>query len=124
MKKTLSQAARQHGFTLLEVMIAIGIFAMILVGIYASWTSILRGSKVGLETAAAVQRSRIAIRTIEDSLGSAECFAVHQRLHPEYYGFVAKSGNDGYLSFAARLAKSFPRSGKFGDQDLRRLTFS
>jgi hypothetical protein len=106
-------------------MVAIGIFSMVLIGIYSSWTAILRSTKVGLDTAAAVQRSRIAIRTIEDSLGSAECFAVHQqRRHPEYYGFVGKSGNDGYLSFVARLSKSFPRSGKFGDADVRRVTFS
>jgi hypothetical protein len=28
------------------------------------------------------------------------------------------------LSFTARLSKSFPRSGKFGDLDVRRVTFS
>ena len=28
------------------------------------------------------------------------------------------------LSFVARLSKSFPRSGKFGDLDVRRVTFS
>jgi hypothetical protein len=42
-------------------------------------------------------------------------------MHPEYYSFV---GEEKSLSFVARLAKSFPRSGKFGDFDVRRLTFS
>jgi prepilin-type N-terminal cleavage/methylation domain-containing protein len=111
-------------FTLLEIMIAIGIFSMVLAGIYASWTAILRSSKVGLETAAAVQRARIASRTIEDSLNSAQCFLAHQQRHPEYYGFVAKSGTEGVLSFATRLAQSFPRSGKFYGKDARRVTFS
>jgi hypothetical protein len=37
---------------------------------------------------------------------------------------VADNGTESSLSFVARLAKSFPRSGKFGDFDVRRLTFS
>ena len=116
----------QHGFpwcaafTLVEIMIAIGIFAMVLSAIYTSWTAILRASKTGLEAAASVQRSRIALRMLEDSLGSAQSFAANL---PDY-AFLGQSGNDGILTFVARLDKSFPRSGKFGDLDVRRLTFS
>ncbi len=109
---------------MVEIMIAIGIFALVLTAIFSSWTAILRASRVGLDAAASVQRARIAIRTIEDSLGSAECFAAHMQQHPEYYAFLAENGNEASLSFVARLAKSFPRSGRFGDFDVRRLTFS
>src|SRR5215831_14296463 len=114
------RVGKQNGFTLIEILIAIGILMMIVAAIYASWTAILRASKVGLEASAAAQRARIVVRVLEDSLTSAEAFGPNQK----YYGFEAENGNEAYLSFVARLAKSFPRSGKFGDLDVRRLTFS
>jgi len=110
----------RSAFTLVEIMIAIGIFSLVLASIYSSWTSILRASKTGLDVAASVQRSRIALRMIEDSLGSAQSFAINL----QYYYFLAENGNEAALSFVARLDKSFPRSGKFGDLDVRRLTFT
>jgi type II secretion system protein J len=109
-----------EAFTLVEILIAISILALVVTAIYSSWTAILRSSKAGLQAAATVQRSRIVVRVLEDSLGSALSFAANQ----PYYSFVAENGNDASLSFVARLAKSFPRSGKFGDLDVRRLTFS
>jgi prepilin-type N-terminal cleavage/methylation domain-containing protein len=108
------------GFTLIEIMIAIGLLALIITAIFSTWTAIIRSSKVGRDSAAAVQRARITVRIIEDSLGSAQCFLKNVEL----YGFVAENGDEPVLSFVARLAKSFPRSGKFGDLDLRRLEFS
>jgi len=122
--KTAHSAARRGGtslaFTLIEIMIAIGILAMILIAIFASWTAILRATKTGLEAAASVQRTRIAIRTLEDSLGSAQSFG----LNLPYYSFLAQNGSEASLSFVARLAPSFPRSGKFADLEVRRVTFS
>ncbi|MGD0259892.1 MAG: prepilin-type N-terminal cleavage/methylation domain-containing protein [Verrucomicrobiota bacterium] len=111
----------RSGFTLVEIMVAIGIFSMVLAAIYSSWTAILRASKTGLEAAASAQRARITVRVLEDSLGSAQSF--QQNL--SYYAFLTENGSDNAtLSFVARLSKSFPRSGKFGDLDVRRLTFS
>jgi prepilin-type N-terminal cleavage/methylation domain-containing protein len=110
-------------FTLVEIMVAIGIFSLILAAIYSSWTAILRASKTGLEAAASAQRARITVRVLEDSLGSALSFDAHRQLHPEYYSFVAENGSEAILSFTTRLSKSFPRSGKFGDLDVRRVTF-
>ena len=54
LKRTSAKA-----FTLIELMLAMGIFAGIMAGIYASWYTIIRGSKSGLEAAANVQRARI-----------------------------------------------------------------
>jgi hypothetical protein len=105
---------------MVEIMIAIGIFSIVLAAIYSSWTAILRASKTGLEAAASAQRARITVRVLEDSLGSAQSFAANL---PFYY-FVAENGSEATLSFVARLSKSFPRSGKFGDLDMRRLTFT
>jgi type II secretion system protein J len=107
-------------FTLVEVLIAFGILSMVLLSIYSTWTAILRASKVGLDAAASIQRTRIAVRNLEDSLACVESYVANQRL----YGFVADNGDDATLSFVARLPKSFPRSGKFGDLDARRVTFS
>src|SRR5258706_9597822 len=102
-------------------MIAITILALIIAAIFSSWTAILRSSKVGKHTAAAVQRARITVRIVEDSLCSAESYLGR---NAPLYGFVAENGDEPTLSFVARLAKSFPRSGKFGDLDVRRLEFS
>ncbi len=119
--KTSKQKRRSKiAFTLVEILIAIGIVGLVLTAIYSTWTAILRATKVGHDAAAAVQRARITIRVLEDSLGSCESFVQGQR----YYSFVAENGNDATLSFVARLAKSFPRGGKFGDLDVRRITFS
>jgi Type II secretion system (T2SS), protein J len=101
-------------------MIAIGIFSLVLAAIYSSWTAILRASKTGLEAAASAQRARITVRVLEDSLGSAQSYAANL----PYYYFVAENGSEATLSFVARLSQSFPRSGKFGDMDMRRLTFT
>jgi type II secretion system protein J len=111
-------------FTLVEILVALGIFSLVLAAIYSSWTAILRASKVGQDAAAAVQRARMAGRTIEESLGSVLSFGVHQQIHPEYYAFVANNSSDASLSFVSRLSPSFPRSGKFAGLDVRRVTFS
>lgn len=111
---------RGSGFTLVEILIAMGIFSLVLAAIYSSWTAILRGRKVGLEAAAAVQRARIAGRTIEECLGSVQSFVANQ----PYYAFLCENGSEPTLSFVTRLSPSFPRSGKFGDLTVRRVTFS
>ncbi|HTL56063.1 MAG TPA: type II secretion system protein GspJ [Candidatus Limnocylindrales bacterium] len=110
----------RRAFTLVEIMIAMGILALVLAAIYSSWTAILRASKVGLDAAAAVQRARIAGRMIEETLGSVESFAANQR----YYGFVAENGSEPRLEFVTRLSPSFPRNGKFAGLDVRRVIFS
>ena len=107
-------------FTLVEVLVSMAILSLVVVAIYSSWTAILRASKVGLDAAAEAQRSRIALHTLEDSLSTVELFVRNW----DYYGFLAENGSDATLSFVARLPKSFPRSGRFGDFDLRRLTYT
>ncbi len=113
-------APARGGFTLFEMMIAIAIFSLVLVAIYSSWTAILRSAKSGQRAAATVQRLRICVRVLEDSLGSAMSFIQNQR----YYSFVAENGDEPMLSFVARLSRDFPRGGHFGDFDVRRLIFS
>ncbi|HOW66635.1 MAG TPA: prepilin-type N-terminal cleavage/methylation domain-containing protein [Verrucomicrobiota bacterium] len=112
---------RLAAFTMIEVMIAIFIMSFIMAAIYSSWTAITRSAKVGLEAASRVQRSRMALRTIVDSLLSVQMFA--QNLN--YYSFIADTSSDfAYLSLAANLPQSFPRGGLYGDFTVRRVTFS
>jgi general secretion pathway protein J len=111
---------RAGGFTLIEILVAIAIFTLVITAIYSGWMTILRASKVGLEAAAQAQRERVAIRTIEEALTSSRSFAADV----QHYWFVGENGDDATLSFVARLPDSFPRSGKFGDQDVRRVSFS
>ena len=96
------------------------ILSLVVAAIYSTWMVVVRGSRVGLEAAAAVQRSRLAIHTLEQGLTAARSFAGTI----EHYAFTGENGSDARLSFVARLPKSFPRSGKFGDFDMRRVIFS
>ncbi len=83
-------------------------------------TLILRSTLVGQQAAAQIQRQRIAVRTIEDALTCIQSYQASMK----YYSFIVQNGADPILSFAARLPNTFPRNGKFGDADLRRLTFA
>jgi hypothetical protein len=117
--------ARVHqdglAFTILEIMIALSIFMAVLGAIYSSWSTIVRSSKVGMEAAVQVQRSRISMRALVDSLLCIQDFGANQY----YYSFNAESQNEfSYLSFVARLPASFPDAGLFGDQVVRRVTFT
>jgi prepilin-type N-terminal cleavage/methylation domain-containing protein len=111
-----------RAFTMIEIMLAMAIFAMVMIAIYSSWSSILRGSRVALDAAAQAQRTRIAMRALEESLASAEIF----NQNPSYYSFFAdtRKPQAAGLSFVSRLPASFPGSGLFFDQTLRRVTFS
>ena len=110
----------QKAFTMIEVMIAIGILSMVMISVYASWTALLRATKVGQDAAALAQRTRMASRALESALTTAQLFTGNI----DYYTFIADTSEDfAYLTFAARLPPDFPGSGMFGDQQLRRVTF-
>ncbi|HKS36997.1 MAG TPA: prepilin-type N-terminal cleavage/methylation domain-containing protein [Verrucomicrobiae bacterium] len=110
-----------NAFTLIEIMIALVIFSTVIIAIYSTWTAILRSTKVGHDAAADVQRERIAVRALEEAILSVQMFQENIR----YYSFEADTSSDfAALSFVARLPKSFPRSGNFGDQAVRRVTFA
>ncbi|MGO8764810.1 MAG: prepilin-type N-terminal cleavage/methylation domain-containing protein [Limisphaerales bacterium] len=111
---------RPKGFTLIEVMIAMAIFSMVVAAIYSTWYLILRGTHTAQEAAAQVQRERIAIHTIEDSLTSIQSF----QASPQYYSFVLENGDSPLLSYSSRLPEDFPRSGRYGGFNVRRLIFT
>src|ERR1051325_7602872 len=115
------RTTRPWGFTLVELMLAIAIFMAVMIAIYASWSAILRGSRIGQQAAAESQRSRVAVRALENSLMSLQLFLANVKY--DYFS-ADTSGDFAALSFVAHLPKSFPRSGDFGDQVVRRLTFT
>jgi len=110
------------GFTLIEIMMAFAVFGLLVAAIYACWSLILKSSQVGQEAAAQMQRERRALRTIKEALGCTLSF----QGDPYNYAFLAENNNNGYLSFAARLPESFPRSDCLAWQgfDVRRVEFS
>lgn len=112
--------ANRSAFTLIEIMVSIVIFALIVAAIYSTWVLILKSSQVGQAAAARTQRQRIAIRTIEDSLTCIQSVQASM----QYYSFIVQNGDEPQFSFVSRVPDIFPRNGKFGDFNLRRLTFS
>lgn len=111
---------RRRAFTLIEVMVSIAIFALLVTAVYSTWVLIIKSAQVGQEAAAQVQRQRIAIRTLEDSLTCIQSFQASM----QYYTFVVDNGPQPQLSFVSRVPDVFPRNGRFGDFNLRRLTFA
>ena len=107
-------------FTLIEVMLAVGIFAMVMAAIYASWSAILRGTRSGLDAAAEIQRTRVTLRALDDSLGSAVMYADNWK---HYWILADTSGEFAAISFVARLPQSFPGSGLFPGQPVRRVSY-
>ena len=120
---------QRQGFTLIEVLLALGIFTILIGALYSSWILVVRATIVGKTTAARLQRERITMSSIEDAL---TCIQSHQA-SIGYYLFIIQNGDQPILSFTAYLPDSFPRTGEFVgmtpqggamDYHLRRLTFS
>jgi prepilin-type N-terminal cleavage/methylation domain-containing protein len=110
---------QRRAFTLIEIMVAIAIFALLIAAVYSTWVLILKSKQIGDEATAQAQRQRIAIRTIEDSLTCIQSFQASMK----YYVFGVTNGDQPSFSYVARVPDIFPRNGRF-DSNLRRLTFS
>lgn len=109
-------------FTILELMLSIGIFALILTAIYSIWIAILKGTRAGQKAAAEVQRARVALRAMEDAFNGTEYFSANFRR----YAFLADtSGDMAKVSLVARLPDGFLGSEQYQQlqQKVRRVTF-
>lgn len=120
------------GFTILELMIAFGIFAIILTAIYSIWIAILKGTRAGQKAAAEVQRARVAMRALEDAFNGAVRFQENAGRGPLgqrklRYTFIAETDGDmAVLEFATRLPEGFLGSEQYQQlqQKIRRVRFS
>lgn len=113
----------QRGFTLLEIMVAMSIFTIVLVAVYSTWATIVRGAKSGQDAALAAQHARIAMRTVEDALLTTQLYT--ENIY--HYNFLADTTDPkfAWLSFTSRLPANFPGSGLYNEhQVVRRVTFS
>ena len=121
--KTLARfRSSRVGFTILELMIAIGIFALVLTAIYSIWIAILKGSRAGQKAAAEVQRARVALRALEDAFNGTEFFMANVRY---YYFFANTEGDMATVSLVARLPDGFLGSEQYQQlqQKVRRVSF-
>ena len=128
MPVTVGRPQPGGGFTLIEILLALGIFTLLVAALYSTWTLVIKATIVGKTTAAQMQRERVAMRSIEDAL---TCIQSHQA-SINYYLFEIQNGDQPYLSFTAYLPEDYPRTGEFSgptpdgllmDYHLRRLTF-
>ena len=95
------------------------VFAIVLASLFGTWRIIARSTERALELTSEAQRTRVALQSLESGLGSAQLFQANAPL----YAFLADtSGGFAALSFVATLPDSFPGSGFFEGQRLRRLT--
>jgi len=108
---------RTRGFTILEMMISILMFALVLAAIYTIWIAILKGTQVSQAAAASVQRSRIAMHALEDALVTAQVFVANR---DRWYSFL---GDQQGMEMTSRLPATFPGVGAYGDQIVRRVIF-
>lgn len=118
--RRLDRARTRWAFTIIEVMIAISIFMMVMAAIYSTWLAVLRSTQASLKAAAHAQRSRVAVRTLQDALLSA----VNHQANLRDYSFTSDVSTDfANIEFSARLPASFPGVGRFGGSIVRRVQF-
>lgn len=113
---------RAAAFTLLEIMVALMVFVLVLASLFATWTIVIRSNAVALRLTAEAQRARMAIRTVEDAVVAAEMVVGPNSRH--YAFLVDTSGEFASISFVGHMSPSFPGSGYFGDERVRRITFA
>jgi prepilin-type N-terminal cleavage/methylation domain-containing protein len=117
-----SRQRNVSGFTLIEVMVSISIFMLIMGTVFACWRCIINGKMIAESAAAAAQRARIGMHTVEDALTCSEISASPSSI--PYYAFLTDTSEKfASLSVAAHPPADFPGSGLFGDNLIRRITF-
>ncbi len=114
------QQRNRSAFTIIEVMVSMAVFMLIMGSVIGCWKCILSGQNAAEGAAAAAQRARIGIKTVEEALATGEI----SQPNIDFYAFLTDtSGKFASLSLAARMPADFPGSGLFGDNVMRRITF-
>jgi prepilin-type N-terminal cleavage/methylation domain-containing protein len=115
-----SSRSGARAFTMLELMVSIAIFSLIMLSVLSCWKVIVTGTIIAKNAAAAAQRARIGIKSVEEAL---ECGEISVQ-NIQFYAFLTDTSEKfATLSLAARLPAAFPGSSLFGDNVIRRVTF-
>lgn len=119
-----SGSSRRQGlaaFTLIEMLVAMIIFGMVLTSLYSTWRILMRSNATAVAVASRAQRKRLAIQTVEEALNSSVFFAANAT----NYTFIADTtGMFADLTFVAHLGNTFPGSGRFDGEKVRRVWFT
>jgi hypothetical protein len=103
-------------------MVALFVFMIVLASLFATWTIVMRSNAAALRLATDAHRARMAIRTVEDAIVAAEMVVGPNSRH---YAFLADTSSDfASISFVGHMSESFPGSGYFGAERVRRITFA
>lgn len=120
MRQRIASRTDERAFTLLELAIAIAVFSFIMLSVLSCWKVIVTGTIVAKDAAAAAQRARIGIKSVEEALECGEISAANI----QFYAFLNDTSQKfASVSLAARLPAAFPGSSLFGDNIVRRVTF-
>ena len=112
---------KQAAFTLVEAIVSVAVLSIVLAMVYGVFFSLARSTVAGAEASVEIQRQRIALKTIEDSLSGL----VYYEGNKEQYSFLADTTIFEYpsISFVSRVPPDFLGNKEFGAQRLRRITF-
>ena len=112
---------KQAAFTLVEAIVSVAVLSIVLAMVYGVFFSLARSTVAGAEASVEIQRQRIALKTIEDSLSGL----VYYEQSKEQYSFLADTTIFEYpsISFVSRVPPDFLGNKEFGSQRLRRITF-
>ena len=73
----LKRTKRLRAFTLIEIMVAIGVLGGLMVAIFASWQAIVKSSQIGITAAVEAHRNRVAVRALTDAMTSSVIYEVN-----------------------------------------------
>jgi prepilin-type N-terminal cleavage/methylation domain-containing protein len=119
--KSHSKNAARAGFTLVEVLLAVTILSLVMVGVYGIWSASLKAWKRGGEATEVFQRQRVVMETLAELAQSAVYFAAS----PELYEIIgAKNpGLGDSVSFVTSSDAFLPPS-EANDVGMRRVIIS
>lgn len=112
---------RQAAFTLLEIVLAVTMLALVITAIYGTWNAALKAWKRGSEVAETFQRQRIVLETLTELAQSMAFFNSRAGL----YAVTAEHGRNGddSVSFVTASDVLLPQSESLA-AGMRRVTIS
>jgi prepilin-type N-terminal cleavage/methylation domain-containing protein len=113
--------SKRAGFTLVEILAAVAILSLVLVGVYGLWSGSLRGWRRGGEATEVFQRQRVVMETLGQLAQSVVYFATSPNLYAVIG--VKNPGLGDSVSFVTGSDAFLPPS-EVTDVGMRRVTIS